>query len=572
MQTHTTQYPTHARLGDLVLGPNPRRGKNPANEEMRASIRVKGVIQPVLVRPLADGRLELRAGFTRYGLAKDEHGEDYLLPIHVREMADDEAEEFSLIENVQRGGMNPAEEAESAARILARVSGDRDEAARRLGWKPEMLNKRLGLMNAVDAVRDALVEEKINLGHAELLAGLPKDKQPTVLQMLLGAPKMPTVAELKDKIAALAQKLGDAIFAKDDCANCPNNSGNQAALFGEAIADGHCTNRECYTAKTETALEAVKESLKDEFPEIRIVRPGENFTVIKLVAEGASGVGEEQAKACKACGKFGAAISAVPGKMGNVYRGLCFDSTCNAEKVKARVQIEEEAQKAATQAEAAAKSQGATPEKAADAGKAAATKVAAEKSKATTAAQDSTRVKEYRTKVWRNALWKQLARNPELNDEVLLALALSGNGRNIDGKTVQTVYEHLTKQKVSPTSIAEAMDATAELAGDGRNKLRSAIAASVAHGVDELALIKLVQRCNTNLADSWQLCDEYLNLLTKSEIEVVTEQIGLKAHLDEKAYAKLFTGKKDEIVKKVLTVEGFDYANKIPANLCWDKK
>jgi ParB family chromosome partitioning protein len=572
MQTQTTQqFPTHARLGDLVLGPNPRRGKNPANEEMRASIRVKGVIQPVLVRPLGDGRLELRAGFTRYGLAKDELGEDYLLPIHVRDMGDDEAEEFSLIENVQRGGMNPAEEAESAARILARVNGDRDEAARRLGWNRQTLEKRLGLMNAVDTVRDALVDEKINLGHAELLAGLPKDKQPAVLQMLLGAPKMPTVAELKDKIAALAQKLADAIFDKGDCAGCANNSGNQQALFGEAIADGHCTNRECYTAKTEAALDGIKESLKDEYPEIRIVRPGENFTVIKLVADGDAGVGEEQAKLCKACGKFGAAISAVPGKTGNIYRGLCFDKECNGEKVKARQKLAADAAKAAQQAEAEAKSKGASPEKAADAGKAAAKKVAAEKAPAAQA-QDSTRVKEYRTKVWRLALWQQLVRNPQLNDEVLLALALSGNGRNISGKKVQLVYEKLAGEKRSPLDIAEAMDSTATLVDRQRDTLRTAIAASVAEGVEEHALIKLVKRCNTNLADSWKLNDEYLNLLTKSEIEVVTEQIGLKAHLEEKAYAKLFAGKKDEIVKKVLAVENFDFAGKIPVNLTWDKQ
>jgi ParB family chromosome partitioning protein len=56
---------------------------------------------------------------------------------------------------------------------------------------------------------------------------------------------------------------------------------------------------------------------------------------------------------------------------------------------------------------------------------------------------------------------------------------------------------------------------------------------------------------------------DFLNLLTKSEIEVIADEIGLKAALGEK-YSKVMGGKKDEIVKAMLAVEGFDYAGKIP--------
>jgi hypothetical protein len=60
------------------------------------------------------------------------------------------------------------------------------------------------------------------------------------------------------------------------------------------------------------------------------------------VAEGDTGVGDEQAKACRACKNFGAAISAVPGKLGNVYPDLCFDASCNAKKVAARIKLEKD--------------------------------------------------------------------------------------------------------------------------------------------------------------------------------------------------------------------------------------
>ena len=73
---------------------------------------------------------------------------------------------------------------------------------------------------------------------------------------------------------------------------------------------------------------------------------------MRLLEEGDTGVGDEKAKACRACKNFGAAISAVPGKLGNVYPDLCFDASCNAKKVAARIKLEKDK---ATPAEGSAK-------------------------------------------------------------------------------------------------------------------------------------------------------------------------------------------------------------------------
>lgn len=562
-----SRQPSKARLGDLVLGTNPRRGRNPAEDGIRKSIKDKGVLQSLLVRPLEDGRLEVRAGFTRFKLAMEELGEDYEVPINVVEMSDDEAEEFSLIENAQRGDMNPAEEAEAAARILARCGGDHDEAARRLGWSRAVLDKRLALMNCCEAVRDALIEQQIKLGHAELIAGLAKSKQEGVLQALLKAPELPTVGELKAQIQKVANALAMAIFDKSECAGCQHNSGNQQALFGEAISEGHCTNRECWDAKVETALEATKESLKDEFPEIRIVRPGENFTVIKLVAEGASGVGAEQAEACRACGKFGAAISAVPGKVGAVYKGLCFDAACNAEKVKANQQALLEA--ANTKAQESTTTADNT-----SAGKLTGKSAAPGKKTAKGAAsvQDSTRVKEYRVKVWRRALAKHLATNPKQNERVLIALALAGDARCIDSGKVGEVFGKLAGAQV--TSTADPAEALAAVSGAEQvvvDKMRCVLAASAADKLEENKLVRLLKALAVDLSAHWQLCEDFLALLTKSELEVVADQVGIKSYVG-KEFSKLMSGKKEEIVKKLLSVDSFEYAGKVPSNMQFDKK
>ncbi|CAM5535526.1 Nucleoid occlusion protein [Thauera mechernichensis] len=560
-------YPNKIPLSKIVVGNNPRRFFDPAKmNELVSSIREKDVIQPILVRPLNDG-FEVVAGGRRYTAAKLAHGDDYEIPVVVRDLTDAEAEELALIENVQRSDMSPAEEAEAAAKILARCDGDREDAAKRLGWTRSTLDKRLALMNCAQAVRDALVERKIKLGHAELIAGLSKDKQEGVLNALLKAPELVSVAELKVQIQKLANALSAAIFDKTDCAGCPHNSGNQQALFGEAVDDGHCTNRDCWNAKTDQALEAKRESLKDEFPEVRIVRPGENFTVIKLVAEGATGVGEDQAQACRSCGKYGAAISAVPGKVGNVFRGLCFDAQCNMQKVKAQ---QESTLAAVTAAAEKPAGEGVSTSGAAKAGSAGKTAQKAEKKP--TAVQDSTRVKDYRVKVWRKALAKHLASNPQQNERVLIALAMTGEGRNISDKTVKAVYKALTQQDVPPNGKPEEIFVLlADASDEVVVKLLRTLAPSVAEGIDEFKLVALMKTLRVDLTAYWKLNEEYLNLLTKSEIEVIAEQVGIKEHLG-KDYAKLMAGKKDEIVKKILTVDGFEYAGKLPGNMLYGKK
>lgn len=560
-------YPNQIPLSQIVVGNNPRRFFDPAEmNELVSSVREKGVIQPILVRPLNDG-FQVVAGGRRYAAAKQAHGDDYEIPVVVRDLTDAEAEELALIENVQRADMSPAEEAEAAAKILARCDGDREEAAKRLGWTRSTLDKRLALMNCAQPVRDALVERKIKLGHAELIAGLSKDKQEGVLNALLKAPELVSVAELKVQIQKLANALSAAIFDKTDCAGCPHNSGNQQALFGEAVDDGHCTNRDCWNAKTDQALEAKKESLKDEFPEVRIVRPGENFTVIKLVAEGATGVGEEQAQACRSCGKFGAAISAVPGKVGNVFRGLCFDAECNTQKVKAQQESTLAAAKAVAEKTVG---EGATTSAASNAGSAGKSVQKAEKKQ--TEVQDSTRVKDYRVKVWRSALARHLMANPQQSERMIIALVMAGEGRNISDEKIKKAFTALTQKDLPAIGkpdelfvlVAEASDKVVVT-------LIRTLAPSVAEGIDEYKLVALMKTLQVDLAAYWKLNDEYLNLLTKSEIEVIAEQVGIKEHLG-KDFAKLMAGKKDEIVKKILTVDGFEYAGKLPGNMLYGKK
>ena len=276
------------------------------------------------------------------------------------------------------------------------------------------------------------------------------------------------------------------------------------------------------------------------------------------MAEGDTGVGEEQAKACRACKNFGAAISAVPGKLGNVYPDLCFDATCNAKKVAARIKVEKE-----KNAPAASSSKDGS-------GKTVSTSKSAVKSDAKTEAkvQDSQRVKDYRLEVWRKALRRELMTNRESNLTVLIALSLSGNARHISDTKLTKALSALVKQDYASFTFKtdEAAKVIAKSDDAVREKMFLGLAASAADGIEEKTLVQLLKYLDIDLARHWKLCEDFLKLLTKSEIEAMCDEIGLKATMGG-AFAKAMSGKKDEIVKSLLNVESFPYEGKVPRSM-----
>ncbi len=555
------QQQTHVKASQIVPGLNPRKYFDTQEmAELESSILAQGIIQPISVRPVGDN-YEIVAGERRWRAAKKVHGEDYLIPVYIREMTDAEAAAAGANENIIRAAMSPAEESEVASRILGQCNGNYDEAAKRLGWSRATLEKRLALMNCSENVRNALTERKIQLGHAELFATATKDKQDKVLEKILNLPSLPTVQEFKQQLEQVSKNLTSAIFDKAECAGCQFNSTNQGMLFAEAINDGHCTNGSCYDTKTEGELNVRAEKLKEEFPIVKILRPGENFTLIKIVAEGTTGVGEAQSQACKSCSNYGGVVSSLPNSLGKVYGNQCFDPACNSSKVAARIKAEKEAAQA--QAEAAKTTAKAETKASQSDSKATAEK--AEKPEAKVTVVDSTRVKEYRVKVWRTILVKELLANDEKNKAVLLALSICGLGRYISGSKLTKAFNKLTGNDVPTISsnLGEVVTLLMSASDEAKVKLHQALAASVQDEIEESNLRQLLSFLEADMAKHWQLNKDYLDLMTKSEIEVIATEIGLKAHIGE-GFSKLMGGKKDELVAALLKVEGFEYAGKVP--------
>ncbi|SAK57674.1 parB-like partition protein [Caballeronia temeraria] len=554
------QQPTLA-LKHIQVSVNPRKYFDPAEmEELTASVREKGVIQPVIVRTLADGGYALVAGGRRYKAALAAHGDDYEIPVVVREIDEAEAKQLAIIENIQRADMSPAEEAIAAAEQVGLCKGDRDEVARIFGWSRATLDKRLALMNCSTGVLDALSTRQILLGHAELLAALPKETQDKLLPVIVKEGK--PVAEVKKTIEQIACSLAAAIFDKANCAGCPHNSSTQGEMFGESIGTGNCTNRTCYNEKTEKMLDATATGLRDEYPVVRIVRAGDNHTRVQLSVDGPKGVGEEQAKACHACQNYGAAVSALPDSIGKVYKGQCFDTVCNMKKVAANLQ----AVKAATQPKAAETAQAGK-----SGGKSAckAAPISASDAKATganssvTVVSESDRIKSYRVALWRKALRREVGSDPMLAQRYLVAIALSDQMRCVDHKTLSGIWEKLTQEQIPAGDVTKAAAATAAAEDAQMAHAVTGVTIAAIQGLDVQYLTRLCKHHRLDLAKHWKLCKEFLELITKSEMMVVADELGIRAALGDN-FKKVFGKSKSEVIDALLTVDGFDYTGKIP--------
>lgn len=548
-------HPTALALKRIAYGDNPRKHFDTRElDELTASVKESGVIQPILVRPTDDGHFCIIAGERRYRAALAAYGEEYEIPVLVKDVDAIEAKALAIIENIQRSDMSPAEEATAAAEYVGLCKGDREEAARVFGWSRTTLDKRLALMNCTAAVLDALTTREILLGHAELFAAFSKADQDKLLPVIVKDKR--TVAELKSVLERASCVLSAAIFDKGECAGCPHNSAAQAEMFGESIGTGNCTNRTCYNTKTEAALEATATGLRDEFQTVRIVRAGDNSTRVQLVADGAKGVGVEQEKACHACQHYGAAVSGLPDSLGKVFRGQCFDTVCNMKKVGARINAE----KAQANPESSAPTTGKSSGKSAGSQNAATTaKQAAE----AVSIAESDKVKAYRVSIWRHALCKDIGRNHTLARQYLTAMVMTGRARNIATDTFRKMFSKMVGVTAPTSEIAEAFQVVQSASEAHQADAFLAMTYAAIEGIEVEVLVELCALHGLDLGKHWKLNKTFLDLLTKSEMKVLVDEIGLRDALGEQ-YAKTFNKPKPELIDALLAVDGFDYADKVP--------
>jgi ParB family transcriptional regulator, chromosome partitioning protein len=149
----------------------PRRSFDPEGiAALGASIRQVGVLQPVVVRPVAEGRFELVMGERRWRAARKAGLET--IPALVSDTDDREALRKALIENMHRSDLNAVEEAAAYQQLIEEGGLTHDELAEQLGVSRPAVSNALRLLELPPAVHRLLVDERITAGHARALLGL----------------------------------------------------------------------------------------------------------------------------------------------------------------------------------------------------------------------------------------------------------------------------------------------------------------------------------------------------------------------------------------------------------------
>jgi ParB family chromosome partitioning protein len=157
----------------------PRTYMDPASlDELAASIRKQGLMQPILVRPLgggAPGRYEIIAGERRWRAARLAGLEE--VPVVVRDVPDQVALAMALIENIQREDLNPLEEAQGLQRLGSEFGLTHQDIADAIGRSRAAVSNALRLLNLTRAVQQLLSEGKLDMGHARALLALEGRRQ-----------------------------------------------------------------------------------------------------------------------------------------------------------------------------------------------------------------------------------------------------------------------------------------------------------------------------------------------------------------------------------------------------------
>jgi ParB family chromosome partitioning protein len=154
----------------------PRRDIQPeALEELAESIKVQGVMQPIVVRPIGPGKFEIIAGERRWR-ATQIAGLD-TIPAIIREVPDEAAIAMALIENIQREDLNAMEEALSLSRLQQEFGLTQQQVADAVGKSRSTVTNLLRLISLRDDVQRMLEHGDLELGHAKALLGLPVEHQ-----------------------------------------------------------------------------------------------------------------------------------------------------------------------------------------------------------------------------------------------------------------------------------------------------------------------------------------------------------------------------------------------------------
>ena len=175
-------------------------------EELAASIRTQGLMQPILARPIGNNRYEIIAGERRWRAAKIAGLAE--VPALVRDVPDSSALAMALVENIQREDLNPLEEAGGVQRLIGEFKLTHQEAAEAIGRSRTATTNLLRLLNLQKAVQALVFDGKLEMGHARALLPLEARQQESVAKRV--ADRALSVRQTEQLVNAILHPTGKA--------------------------------------------------------------------------------------------------------------------------------------------------------------------------------------------------------------------------------------------------------------------------------------------------------------------------------------------------------------------------
>ena len=225
-------------IDKLITGKyQPRSHMNQiALNELAESIKMQGIMQPIVVRSIGNMKYEIVAGERRWRAAKLANLSE--VPILIKDIPDESALAMALIENIQREDLNAIEEAKGIQRLIDEFGMTHESASQILGKSRTTVTNLLRLLNLSEHVQKALLEGKIEMGHARAMLSLAASEQVMVCQKVIS-----NNLSVRDVEALIGQQSpAEGKIKKQKTADIVNFEENLSDKLGTSVKISHKSN------------------------------------------------------------------------------------------------------------------------------------------------------------------------------------------------------------------------------------------------------------------------------------------------------------------------------------------
>lgn len=552
--------------------------------ELVQSILEKGIIVPLLVRPLGPDRYEVIAGERRYRAAlevcniKGLHPEKYLVLCIVRDIDENEAYDLMLIENLQREDLTPFETAQSLQAYLKRHGNSADsvnELAIRTGIPPYDIRRYVRILELPAEVLAAWKDGTLTKSHAEHLMRVGDQTQ--IIELFTSCVRLKlTVRELAERIGTVSPDLERGAFDKAECQTCQYNTSVQSGLFADLTPAGKCGNGACFELKQAACFKAKWETSKacEKFGTLGF-RFGHRLTEEHRQPPPAS----ETSGRCLECEQF-VSVLRLTGAVISGYERTCLGPLpcftalyCDTplpvaaeQKQTAELAPEDDEHEQVPKVQPTEQPQSATKQ------------VKAKAQEETGPVFSAQRGEKYREAFYSETLPDLIngtyAQSPRVPHLALLSLALSSSTARIHLCAGLGVDKSAKVEVLAEKILQLPPD-------DVMGELQLAACAHVMDQNTDPEIRRMVaEHFSLDLAKSWSLNKDYLDALSKSELIRIGEEPGVLIWQDDqvKTYKQkhhkgkaLMALKREDLVAMILE-SGADLAGRVPAEILGVRK